>query len=383
MFGGGIAGCATALALQRRGLRTVILERSAGEAERIGEHLAPDARPWLARLGLWEAFLADRHLRSPGVRASWGDASIHEREYILDPYGDGWNLDRRRFDAMLTAAALASGGTILRDVRTVTVSAVDEGWSVESIVAGRRRVFTSAFLVDATGRAAAAARRLGARQRVCDQLVGIMGWMQPAAGANVSDATLLIEAAADGWWYATLLPDRRLMVAFMTDPPLSARRAGNLAALWSNEMERTRHIRERAAGFAFDGDVCARFAGTCACEPVAGDRWIAVGDAASAFDPLSSRGISKALGSAIAAANVIERALSGAPEGLEEYAADIAREFEEYLVARSRHYGRETRWPDREFWRSRRDPPRRSPPRTEPDRASAEAGTEAQGAWRQ
>lgn len=348
-----MGGCATALALQRSGLTTVILERSAGPVPRVGEHLAPDARPPLDTLGVWTRFLADRHRPSPGVRVAWGSAELYEREYILDPYGDGWNLDRTRFDASLAAEVSAAGGTIVYDAQTGTVTVPEGRWVVDAMVGGERRAFTAAFLVDATGRAAALARRLGARQRVHDHLVGIVGWMQPGEGANVSDATLLIEAAADGWWYATLLPDQRLVVAFMTDHPVSSERAGNVAALWSTQMARTRHIRARAAGFALDGDVYARFAGTCACEPVAGERWIAVADAAQAFDPLSSKGISKALRCGIAAANVIERSLAGDPRGLEEYADEAARQFDEYLTARRWHYGRETRWPDHQFWRSR------------------------------
>src|SRR5207244_1905244 len=71
VFGGGVGGCATALALARRGLTTVILERPAASVPRVGEHLAPDARPPLERLGVWTRFLADRHRPSPGVRIAW------------------------------------------------------------------------------------------------------------------------------------------------------------------------------------------------------------------------------------------------------------------------------------------------------------------------
>lgn len=353
VVGAGVAGCATALALQRQGLSTVLLERSAGATARVGEHLSPDARPLLDRLNLWAAFLADRHVRSPGVRACWGDAGVYEREYILDPYGDGWNVDRERFDALLRGAVVAAGGTIVCNARTGTITAGDHGWSVESRIAGERRMFTAAFLVDATGRAAAVARRFGARTAVYDRLIGVMGWMKPSEDADVRDATLLIEAVAGGWWYATLLPDERLLAAFMTDPPICPTGAYNLASVWSVQMEGTRHIRARAAGFRLSGDVRAKFAGTSVCEPVAGRRWIAVGDAACAFDPLSSMGISKALQSGIAAAHVITRSLSGEPDVVEEYAAGVTRDFNEYLAARSVHYGRETRWPDEPFWRCR------------------------------
>ena len=138
-----------------------------------------------------------------------------------------------------------------------------------------------------------------------------MGWMRAGEGANISDATLLIEAAEDGWWYTTLLPGERLLAAFMTSPPLAAREAGPLARYWADQMERTQHVRRRAAGFVLEGDVCVKPASSCACHPVAGERWLAVGDAAMAFDPLSSMGISKALRMGLAAADVIQQFCGG------------------------------------------------------------------------
>ena len=223
-IGGGIAGCATALALQRQGLSTLILERTAPDEVRVGEHLPPDARLLLSKLGLWDAFIADEHLPCPGVRASWGSPGVYEREYIFSPYGDGWNLDRRRFDASLVEAVRTAGGVVLHNAHVGAITAQEHGWSVEAIIAGQPQVLTAAFLVDATGRAAAVARRLGGRQVVHDHLIAVMGWMRAGDGANTSDATLLIEAAEDGWWYTTLLPGERLLAAFMTSPPLAARK---------------------------------------------------------------------------------------------------------------------------------------------------------------
>lgn len=353
VIGGGVAGNATALALQRQSLNTVVLERAAPDTMRAGEHLPPDVRPLLSRLGLWEAFAADRHLPCPGVRASWGRPGIHEREYIFSPYGDGWNLDRRRFDASLAKAVVAAGGVVLHNARVGMITAQQGGWSVEAVVAGQSRVFTSTFLVDATGRAAAVGRRLGARQVVHDHLLGIMGWMRAGAGANSVDATLLIEAAAAGWWYTTLLPGERLLAAFMTSPPLPARNAGALASYWADQMARTQHVCRRAAGFVLDGDVCVKPASSCYCNPVAGERWLAVGDAAIAFDPLSSMGISKALRMGLVAADAIQRYLAGDASGVERYAAAVAQEFDEYLVTRNFYYRQEMRWPDQAFWRPR------------------------------
>jgi flavin-dependent dehydrogenase len=76
--------------------------------------------------------------------------------------------------------------------------------------------------------------------------------------------------------------------------------------------------------------------------------WVAVGDAASAYDPLSSLGICKALESGIRAADALAR------HRLDEYEAWVRSSFEQYVWTRDAYYALETRWPDSPFWRARR-----------------------------
>jgi hypothetical protein len=81
--------------------------------------------------------------------------------------------------------------------------------------------------------------------------------------------------------------------------------------------------------------------------PVAGPRWLAIGDAASSFDPLSSQGIAKALRAGLRAADVIRTGRD------EAYGQQIAAEFERYLETREHFYRIEARWPQHPFWNRR------------------------------
>lgn len=54
---------------------------------------------------------------------------------------------------------------------------------------------------------------------------------------------------------------------------------------------------------------------------IVGHRWLAVGDAAVSYDPLTSDGIVRALENAVHAARAIHDALDDRPEALDEYAA--------------------------------------------------------------
>src|SRR5688572_11234517 len=101
IIGGGPAGTSSAIALARTGRSVAVLERSGYEEARIGETLPPEARVPLVRLGVWDRFLEQGHARSPGTASAWGREELEENDFIFNPFGNGWHLDRRRFDAML------------------------------------------------------------------------------------------------------------------------------------------------------------------------------------------------------------------------------------------------------------------------------------------
>ena len=117
VLGGGPAGASTALALASSGFSVTIFERSRFGAARIGETLPPHARQPLTELGVWDRFLADGHLESPGVVSVWGRTEPYENDFIVNPYGPGWHLDRGRFDAMLAHAAAKAGAELLAGAR--------------------------------------------------------------------------------------------------------------------------------------------------------------------------------------------------------------------------------------------------------------------------
>jgi flavin-dependent dehydrogenase len=81
---------------------------------------------------------------------------------------------------------------------------------------------------------------------------------------------------------------------------------------------------------------------------VGGDHWLAIGDAASAYDPITSHGICKALANGWLAAQVISGQSSQ-----EGYTGSVQAAYRRYLAQRRHLYGLEQRWPDSPFWKRR------------------------------
>ena len=121
---------------------------------------------------------------------------------------------------------------------------------------------------------------------------------------------------------------------------------------WAHALGDTRHVAEMGAQAL--GPLQVRPAGS---QYLAGDDlqpMIAVGDAASCFDPISAQGIVKALRSGIFASYAVADWLRrGDPAGLRRYRTLVQREFAAYRRTLCEYYALEQRWPDRPFWRRR------------------------------
>ena len=107
--GAGPAGSAAALEFSRRGLSVALIEQGKYETRRVGETLPPMIRHQLTGLGIWERFLESGPLQSYGMQTAWETPAPRRQDFVRNPYGCGWHVDRARFDAMLAQAAAEAG----------------------------------------------------------------------------------------------------------------------------------------------------------------------------------------------------------------------------------------------------------------------------------
>jgi flavin-dependent dehydrogenase len=352
VLGGGPAGAAAALSLRRLrpALRVALVEASRYNAWRVGETLSPGCRELLAGLGCWERFLGERFLESFGTRAAWGSDEPYDHEFLFSARGNGWHLDRARFDAMLCAAAQAAGVEVLAETRFAGAERCDGYWKLTLRRGGDGEHIETSWVIDATGRSAAFAVRQGARRLAADRLVGVAMRFR-AAG---SDASTLVEAQPDGWWYSAATPESGLVVVWMSDADLVRGQGLSEGPRWFQQLARSRHTAARVADAAAEAGPIVRAACSQRLSDFRGDGWLAAGDAACTFDPLSSQGILKALRTGKIASFAVLDALEGrAASSLERYEQLLAAEYRQYLETRAWFYGQEQRWPASPFWARR------------------------------
>lgn len=337
IVGAGPAGATAALMLAP--LRdVVVLERNVEPAPRIGESLPGAARRLFRDMGLLDSFLAEGHAPAYGNRSVWGDDEPVERDALRDPDGHGWHLDRVRFERWLRAHALARGarfafGTLDRIERD------GDAWIVNDAIRAK-------LVIDAGGRSAPAARRFGAVVRAEDRLV--CSFVYGRDGGEGARGITYVEAVEDGWWYSAPMPDARRVLAFHTDADLPVARA----ALLSHVPRELGELLEDA-GFVADDASSFVAAHSAFLDPCAGDGYLAAGDAAIAFDPLSSQGLLNALFTGLAAAEAADAHLRGDADALARYKDTIAGIYAAYREHLQLYYGMERRWSGAPFWQRR------------------------------
>jgi flavin-dependent dehydrogenase len=371
--GGGPAGAAAAIVLARAGCRVLLADtggthRPGATSFKVGEGLPPSARHLLRELGALDHVLADDHRVSHGTLAFWGSDAPHANDFMFQLHGEGLQLDRRRFDDSLLELAQAAGADIVRDaklslaaqvdgadIHRLTLRSNDPGALVENRII-ESRIIESRWLIDASGRPATLARALGATRIQHDALLAFH--MRLAADDDSDrDGRTWVEAVDNGWWYSVLLPSQERLVAFLCDADLIDRRPLlTRVGLWAALAQAPRlfaycHAHGHVPSSQPRGaDACSSHLDRAASDD---GRWLAVGDAALAFDPLSSKGISNALYTGLRGAQAIIECGNGDAGALSRHAdhfLDIHRAYREQLIA---FYGMEQRWPASDFWKRR------------------------------
>jgi len=234
------------------------------------------------------AFQPDEHLPAYANESRWGSDELDTADFVFNPFGHGWHVHRPAFDAALLEAARRLGARVVRERLT--------------------RAPEAAFVIDATGRSARIARAFGARRERPDRLVAVF------REAAVEGSSTAVVAYENGWSYSA--PG---ITAFVTDADLLPKLPGRVTDASTSWLDR-----------------------------LAGPGWAATGDAAVAFDPLSSQGIVTAIVMGREAGRLAAGEITA-----EEYDEEYASVLDEHLALRGAYYGLERRWPEAAFWRRR------------------------------
>lgn len=362
VVGGGPAGAVAGMCLAAHGISVTVFESTTQTGTKLGECLSPNCSMLLDRLEL--RHLLDNQRESAGFESVWGSPEVTEKDFIRGAHGHGWHLDRRQFEQDLAREASDRGVDWQSGVSVLSCERRnDDKWSITTSAQGYQgqNEVEADFLVLATGRKSAkiATQLLGSRIKL-DDLIGVSRTF--TLEDPILDTCMMIESAENGWWYTAPIDPHQVVATYMTDYDILKREvklrsteAHDLGSLLpplpKKSLSRLHNCKIRGVSTAV-----TQRCGFAYSENLFGRGWLASGDAAVSYDPLSSYGITSAMGSGYYASCAILESLSGAEDGMQLYADIISESFAGCVTMTVQGYGWERQWPEFDFWKRRHDP---------------------------
>lgn len=314
-MGGGPAGSTVATLVAKQGFRVALLEREPRPPFKVGESLVPYTYETFERLGLVERLKASHFQKKHSVQffsaSGRGSAPFYFSETDPHERSTTWQVRRSELDGLLLENAVEHGVEVRQGVQVQDV--VFEGERAVGVRArgpdSRPVEIPARVVVDATGRSALLARKLGLKVSEPHlRKVSIFSHFRGARRDEGIDegATLIMHTRnRDSWfWYIPLAGDV-VSVGVVGDLDYLTGRGGDAQARFDDEIRNCPALAERVAGAEQTMPVKVVQDFSYCAERIAGDGWVLVGDAFAFLDPIYSTGVLLALRSGEWAADAI------------------------------------------------------------------------------
>jgi flavin-dependent dehydrogenase len=317
VVGGGPAGATTATLLAQHGRQVLLLERESFPRYHIGESLMPHTWFTFERLGVLDWLKQSGSPRKHSVQFVSISGKVSQPFYffktITEDWASTWQIRRSDFDKMMLENAAATGvdvrqGVAVRDV----LRQGDRVIGVRADVPGGSETHRARVVVDATGRDALLAAKLGWKQRDPDlNKIAIFTYYTGALRDPGLDegATTVAYIPDKGWFWYIPLVDDTVGVGVVAEHDYLYRETRDPEAIFRREAEDCRWIREHLAPGTHQGPMRVTGEFSYRATQAAGEGFCLVGDAFSFLDPVFSSGVYLALKSGELAADTIHAAL--------------------------------------------------------------------------
>jgi flavin-dependent dehydrogenase len=342
--GGGPAGSTCATRLAQLGHRVLVLEKERFPRFHLGESLLPCSVEVFGALGVLDKIDA-RYLRKYGARfhedASGKVIRFTFSNALRPKHAFAYQVPRDDFDALLLDHAREAGAEV-REGWSVTRLHFDRGRAAGVVARapdGSMREIAADFVVDATGRDALQAHATRSREKIAqlDRSAFYSHYRGVPRAGGEEEGDIDIVVFRSGWFWVIPFRDGRTSVgAVVPSAWVKARRDLDAdamleaAILESPTLQRMLASAEKLWPGRATGDYSYRV------RELAGEGWLAVGDAGGFIDPLFSTGAHLAfVGAKLGAESIHEALRAGdpSPARFEAWRATIARGLELFVSA--------------------------------------------------
>ncbi len=318
IIGGGPGGSTAGTLLARGGKKVLILEREKFPRFHIGESLIPYGNDVFRELGVWEKMESAGYIPKLGAEFVLGNGrakiEVLFARYLLQQYGQTFQVERAKFDQMLLENAQEAGCEVWQEAKVTSATEEPGQMTLTCEHGGEQKTLTAKWVVDASGRDAFLGKQfrlektdLGLAKKFATfaHFTGVVRNPAPAEGH------ITIVRLDFGWFWIIPLDAEKTSVGLVQTlehfkkTGMTPQECFEHVVATTTEPSRRLANATRVSDYHFAGDYTYRHLRN------AGDRWVLVGDAAGFVDPIFSSGVMMSVRSGRLAARAILAAQGG------------------------------------------------------------------------
>ncbi len=317
IVGGGPAGSTMGTLLAQNGLDVAIFEQERFPRFHIGESLLPANIPIFDRLGCLDAVRQAGFITKPGAtlydaHEGRGCKSFAFPHLPFQP-DSAYNVVRAEFDDLLLRHAEKSGAAVYRE-HMVKHTCREPNQVVIQVQTpdGHLREVCARLLIDASGRAAFAAKAIGKREPLPD--LGKVAIYAHFRGlkreADIPEGNIRLHLVPQGWLWHIPFAHGVDSIGGVLHAQVVKARSGSIEALFEETLAASPRLTDALAGAQRITPIHTAANFSYRVSPFVADRYVAIGDASGFIDPVFSTGVFLAMRSAELAAHDILRAFA-------------------------------------------------------------------------
>lgn len=332
IVGNGVAGLALSFILTKKNINHVVLNRvEKRKTLELPETIPPSALVLLESLNLLELF-SKSSSKTFGYHSIWNSEPLTTNNFFdHNPYKYGLKLNKKQL--------LRDLGELINDHvipfnNLIKINQSDKSVSVQIESNHAEQTINSKLIVDATGRNRSILKQLGIASEVFDGQVALSCHLPYFKHPQLMHS-VYTESFEHGWGIVSSLNKEVNGMTLYTQKGSPILPHLKDYQNWKGLLSNTKFLKDFLSD-DLNRKVVGGDANSSRASQIAGSNWLAIGDAAIAFDPVSSHGVSNAIYCANTAANAIESQLPDhSTTPFQQYDDTLSQIFDAYLNQKS------------------------------------------------
>ncbi|PKV51630.1 flavin-dependent dehydrogenase [Aquimarina sp. MAR_2010_214] len=349
IVGKGIAGLVLSFLLKKKGIQHLVLDRKSKKKHfALAETLPPSSMPLLHALDLIKIFEKNTIRKTYGYHSMWGNTRVLNNDFFSQlSYKNGLKINKK---TLVDDLEELCNMDMVSYEKMLNMIISKEEVIVEVENDHQKVIIKGKMIIDATGRNRAILNKLKIPIRLYDNLISFSCHL-PRIEHSKLTYDIFVESFEDGWGIVSGLDEKTNVLSIFTNKDnliqLKLRDYSN----WQSVLSKTTLLKDFLVEQP-EVKIVGLDANSSIANYLSGENWLAVGDAALSFDPLSSHGIANAIYTVREASDAIESyILTGDRKGFVTYSKTLFSIFDSYYMVKNGLYRAESRWMESSFWK--------------------------------